>query len=458
MERPKILLYSPGITPRLRYIASHMLERMAGARVVLTANRDEAASAALPLINYCTGEIPGAVNMVPYGLLGERDIRMQDTGLLVCRGLPGKPAEGNSSAGNRSAGNPVAGNPPDGKYVPEGFDLFSAAFYMLSRYEEYLSDTGDRHGRFPFSESLACRHSFAAEPLVDLWAISLMEMISRIYPGVKFPEREFLFIPTIDIDIPWAYRNRGVFRTLGGFARSLMKADMRQFVSRYRVLCMGDPDPYDTFDLIGKIHEDAGLLPVFFFHAGRYGKFDKSVSAFNGQYRQLIREISARYPYGLHPSYSSFDDPGLTVEEAGLLAGITGEYPFRSRQHYLRLRLPGTCRTLIDSGIKEDYTLGWAEVPGFRAGTCTPFMFYDLELEQETSLRMVPFQIMDGTLKDYMGLEPDEASEVVRTITGKVRDVNGTLVTLWHNESFSGTGHWKNWKKVYLEIIEAAKK
>jgi len=448
-----------------------MLDRMAGAAVVFTANRDEAASSALPLINYCAGEIPGAVNIVPAGLLGERDIRIQDTGMLICSGLPGNQPEGNSRAGDRSAGNAhaeirtagnlSAGSAPavnnsDGEFLPNGFDPFSAAFYMLSRYEEYLSDAVDRHGRCPFSESLACRHSFAGEPVVDMWAIGLMENIGRTYRGVKFPEREFSFVPTIDVDIPWAYSNRGLLRSVGGFARSLFRGDTEEFMARYRVLCKGEPDPYDTFDLIGRIHEDAGLSPVFFFHAGRYGKFDKTVSTDNRQYRQLIRELSERYPFGLHPSYTSFDDGRLIKKEAGRLGEIAGEHPVRSRQHYLRFRLPGTCRDLLEAGISEDYTLGWAEVPGFRAGTCTPFMFYDLIPEQETGLKMVPFQIMDGTLKDYMGLEPGEAVEVARIITRKVRDVGGTLVTLWHNESFSGRGRWKNWEQVYHDIITSA--
>jgi hypothetical protein len=42
------------------------------------------------------------------------------------------------------------------------FDLFAAAFYLLSRYEEYLSQEKDQYGRFPAEASLAFKAGFLA--------------------------------------------------------------------------------------------------------------------------------------------------------------------------------------------------------------------------------------------------------------------------------------------------------
>ncbi len=436
MFNSKLLLFSPETGPRLRYIATHLAVEMLGAELLFTGNPDEARSADLPLINYSSFHIPQAVNIIPDGLLEESGIKPQIIEPEIRNGT--------------TVFFPSAGTDDT------GFDLFAASFYMLSRYEEYLPFIKDDHGRFPFTGSIAFKYSLAEEPLVDLWAMKLKESIIRKYPAVSFPEREFSFIPTIDVDIPWAYRNRRLWRTAGGVVRSLLKTDMDDLSRRYGVLYKGDSDPYDTFGFIEKLHNSYGLSPMFFFSAGTYGKFDKSVSPRNPEYGRLMGNISKKYKWGIHPSYRSADDPALLRKEIEMIRAVTGRAPFRSRQHYLRFGLPETCRRLIANGIKEDYTMGWAEMPGFRAGTCTPFIFYDLEREEPGNLKIFPLQIMDGTLRDYVQLNPEQAAERSLKIVEKIRGAGGTLVTLWHNESFSGYGRWKDWEKVYPEILKAA--
>lgn len=99
--------------------------------------------------------------------------------------------------------------------------------------------------------------------------------------------------------------------------------------------------------------------------------------------------------------------------------------------------------------------MGYASLPGFRAGTCTPFPFYDLTSEKETSLRIFPFQVMDGTLNQYMKLSPDEALEECKKLIDEVKKVNGTFISLWHNESLSEMREWKQWRNVYYKLLEA---
>jgi hypothetical protein len=435
MPTEKLLLYSPGLSARLKYIASHIVNEMLGVELAFTSRLDEALSSAIPLINYSANPVPRAVNIYPHGLLLEENITKQTAEV------------------DRSSGIPVIFR--SGPDEDAGFDLFAASFFMLSRYEEYLSTEKDKHGRFPYKNSLACRFGVNDEPLVELWAGELKNKIFSRYPGIIFPERDFTFIPTIDIDNPWAYRNRSLWRTSGGFARSLAKGDLSGMRLRWRVLSGRADDPFDTWEVIYKIHREAGLSPLVFFSTGTYGRFDKCVPVQNPEYSRLVSTVTAKYPTGIHPSYFSCNDGELMQREIRQLAGITGNEVIRSRQHFLRLQLPGTYRLLAENGIKEDYTMGWAEVPGFRAGTCTPFLFYDLMREQVTSLTIWPFQIMDGTLRDYMGLDEKQSVDVAARIVKKIKDVNGTLITLWHNEAFSETGRWKNWN-VYPEILRLA--
>ena len=128
----------------------------------------------------------------------------------------------------------------------------------------------------------------------------------------------------------------------------------------------------------------------------------------------------------------------------------------QSRQHFLRLDFPNTYRRLIDLGIHNDYTMGYASQVGFRAGTSLPFYFYDLDMELQTPLMVHPFAVMDGTLNEYMELPIDDAQFLVKELMDRVKEVDGVFVSLWHNETVSDTRHWKEWKQVYEFTIQQA--
>jgi hypothetical protein len=100
--------------------------------------------------------------------------------------------------------------------------------------------------------------------------------------------------------------------------------------------------------------------------------------------------------------------------------------------------------------------MGYASEPGFRAGICDPFYFYDLDLETETNLRIHPFQVMEGTLKDYMDKTREQSLDIMKMLIDEVKAVNGNFVSLWHNESLSNTQRWKGWHETYEEMIRYA--
>ncbi|MDA0972702.1 MAG: polysaccharide deacetylase family protein, partial [Bacteroidetes bacterium] len=156
---------------------------------------------------------------------------------------------------------------------------------------------------------------------------------------------------------------------------------------------------------------------------------------------------------GLHPSMASNSSDKALKMEFARLAKTTGKKVDTSRQHFLYLDLPNTYRRLIDKGIEVDFTMGFADHVGFRAGTSHPFPWYDLKEEKMTSMFLMPLSLMDASLQDYMGLSPDEALVEVQRIKEEVKAVNGTFVSLWHNDSVTDHGTWQGWKKVFLECL-----
>lgn len=432
-----ILVYAANITPRVRYIVNFIFNDIFNIAYDLTSEKQKFEVSNLPRINYSETEIEGTVKIIPHSLLFETGIKEQNICVTEWKGTK------------------VFFQTDSLLDVP--FDLFAASFYLLTRYEEYLPHKKDSHGRFLAEESLACKNDFLEEPVVDQWAFLFADAIKQQYSDFKIPERKYQYIPTIDIDVAYAYKYKGLGRTVGAFVKALVKCNLIDNLKRIKVLLGLEKDPYDRYDFFEKLHKRYNLKPVFFFLVGQYAQFDKNHSIKKKEYRELIKKISTGVQVGLHPSYGSNSDYKALKKEAEVFSQLIGRKVEKSRQHFVKLTMPETYRNLNKIGIKEDYTMGFASRPGFRAGTCTPFHFYDLEMEEQTLLKIYSFQVMDGTLNQYMKLNQEEAVEKIRKIVNTVKFVNGTFISLWHNESVGEQREWKGWSGIYEEVLKNCK-
>jgi hypothetical protein len=337
------------------------------------------------------------------------------------------------------------------------FDPFAAAFFMLSRYEEYLDYEPDMHGRFDVYNCLGYNNDFINSPIVDLWITELKERLVSRFPGLQIDPKPYQYVPTIDVDEPYAFKYKGFKRTFGGFINAGSRNIRGERRLRLKVFFGKERDPYDTYDLIHEWHKENKSSPIYFFQVGKRGRYDKNPPLSNSAYRKLIQKISGDYDIGIHPSYRSNLMPDELKQEIAALEDVVGKPIERSRQHYLKMRMPETYRELIRQGIKEDYTMGYSGETGFRAGTSNPFYFYDLQSEEKTSLKIFPFSVMDGTLREYLRLDKREAMERISELISLTREVNGTFGSLWHNSSLSNWGSWEGWREVYEEMLRMAK-
>ncbi len=396
-----------------------------------------------------TTETPGKGPLILYGMsTGSDGIRIPDSGFLsetgIRRFVPDAEIKENILLFH------VAGN------YDLPFDIFSAIFYLITRYEEYLPFEADSHGRFELAQSLACKKGFHQEPVVDRWLMMLRDLIGQRFPEVNFPSKKFTFISSLDIDSPWAFKNRRLGRNLPGLAKNLVQGKFSDFFYRLKVIRNRAVDPFDVYTFIDQTENQFQFRSIFFFLLADDMKYDPNHSLHSEAFKILIRELSDGHQAGIHPSYNSNNDNGKLNQEISLFRSLTGRAPELSRQHYLMLKLPDTYRRLIQHGISDDYSMGYASGVAFRAGTTLPFRFYDLKSEEETSLTVHPFTVMDVTLRQYMKLDPGQAAGVITDMIEKIRQVNGNFVSLWHNESLSEFGLWKGWRSVFTEMVRRA--
>ena len=120
----------------------------------------------------------------------------------------------------------------------------------------------------------------------------------------------------------------------------------------------------------------------------------------------------------------------------------------------MKFEFPKTFSILAKLGVTDDYSLGFADEIGFRAGTSFPFFFFDLQKNERTTLRFHPFSYMDSALKDYLKLDPDAAKAEIAQLLEEVKSVGGEFIMIWHNSSIHDTGEWKGWKTVLDYTID----
>lgn len=345
-----------------------------------------------------------------------------------------------------------------------GLDIFGAAFFMLTRYEEVVRHERDEHDRFPGAASLAGREGFLERPLVNEYLEILWLCMQRLWPRLERRARSYRLVLSHDVDRlmdvvdrPWSK----VVRNVGGDV--LVRREPRLGLRRLRLRWSAasgplDVDPYGTFGFIMDVSEKHGLQSAFYpiaehFAPGRDGDY----SIDHPRVRALMRRIHERsHELGLHTSYHTYQDAAQTRREFTRLLQVAEEEGIRQdawggRQHYLRFRAPITWRNWEEAGLFYDSTLGYADRVGFRCGTCYEFPVFDVLRRRRLELRERPLIVMDVTLLGarYMNLSSQAAIERVEALAERCRSYGGQLTLLWHNTELLTTFR----RRLYLDLI-----
>lgn len=415
--------------PRLEYISSFIFKGVMNVDYTITADAEKFRQADGIKINY-SGErlTENEFHISPDSILFEKGIQPQNISCIEYNG---------QKVFFKTAGTSYP------------FDIFAAAFYLISRYEEYLPHEKDEYGRYDYKNSLSYKEAFLNLPLINIWIKDFAEAIKRKYSMFNPQYSIFNFIPTYDIDIAYSYKHKGWLRNIGGFIKS-------PSTERINVLLDKEKDPFDSYDVLDALHEQYNLKPIYFFLLAQQNKeYDKNILPHKQCMQVLIKHHAAKYTTGIHPSWQSGDDESLLKGEREILQNITNKPVTISRQHYIRFSLPDGYRKLINAGITDDHSMGYGSINGFRASVATPFYWYDLEKEETTLLKVHPFCYMDANSFYEQHYTPQQAFDEMMHYYKVCKEVNGTLITLWHN-NFIGTDKlYKGWGETYKKFLAA---
>lgn len=425
-----LLIYLPKVTTRADYVFKHICTRILGLPVEFTTTLEAFIAHPGPKFSYGKQPLGNELFIQSQGLLFQQGF--EDVEVHV---RPWGETVGFFTVSDKSA-------------LP--FDIFSAAFYLLSRYEEYLPHVKDELGRFPASESLAFREGFLQSPVVDEWAYKFKEVLANQFPELDFPKKAFHVHNLVEAKRPFEFLQRGLARTLVGFASDLWKLKLGRVFMRIKVLLGLRKDPYDTFTwILNGARNSLSDLSVFFL-LGEGFSFREDFNTKRDRFHRLVKYISDYKEVGMVFSFHSLNDYEKLKKEKESLEDITHrslQSSFNDRQ---LVNLPTIYRHLLELEVKKDFTLFYFDEIGFRAGTCTPFLFYDLDYEVKTPLILQP--VIGKSLSLKFGKESDIEGRIMN-IYRKVKAVNGTFSFQFSNRDFEPKKENKTWRYLYSEIL-----
>lgn len=333
------------------------------------------------------------------------------------------------------------------------YDILGLTFWMLNRLEEIHRTDLDNHERFPAINSHAYKYDYLERPIVDEWLDILQQVIQRVWPNLKLKKHQFSIKVSHDVDVPSRFAFSTPFSVIKSMASLVLKNNNIKLALMAPIIYLGSKnkihplDPYNTFDWLMNISEKNNLKSAFYFICGRT---DKSKDALYEPEHPIIKkmmlEIYKRgHEVGLHPSYNSYNNPEQINFEAQRLKKVCKELGIEQsqwggRMHFLRWSHPTTLQAWNDAGMSYDSTLGYADQPGFRCGTCHDYTGFNPITDTILNIKVRPLIVMECTVIDkrYLGLGyTDKSLQTFIDLKNKCKTVRGNFTILWHNNRFS---------------------
>jgi len=425
-----LLIFTHKITNRLTYVAKQLFGKILGVEVGFTTKVEDFIKHTGAKMTYSKQPLQNEFFIRSNDLLFEQGINDLDIKVMDWDGLPCFFAAGEKSS------------------LP--YDIFSASFLLLSRYEEYLPHVKDSVGRFPVKESLAYKNNFLEIPVVDLWALRMLEALKLRFPDLDRRHASYRFTSIINVTTSHAYAHRGPARTLGGLLLDLGNFRFKQVATRISVVLGLKRDPFDNFmELVG-IHKKFPIRSMFFFQFAKHSAHDKNVSIYNNKFRYLIKSVADYSVVSLSTSFLSSTDKAVLKAEKTQLGNLINRPINFSRLRYNRVNVPATYRNLVETEFTDDFSMGYTHEIGFRAGTCTPFHFYDINMEVRQPLKVHPFVMYDYALIKCR--DKQEVFEKLDRAYQLVKQAKGEFIVVFSNELLGGN-HPMDWMELYQSLI-----
>lgn len=426
-----LLIHTQKLTPRISYVFKHICTRILGVEIKFTSAIEEFISHSGPKLSYGKQPMGNELFLQSDGLLTQQGFEAFDISVKAW-----EETKCFFSVSAKSA-------------LP--FDIFSASFYLLTRYEEYLPHVKDAVGRFPASESLAFKEDFLREPVIDVWAYKFKRILLASFPNLVVIEKKMTVHTLVEARRPFEFKQLGFLRSLTGYAIDLWRFKIRRCAQRAQVMLGFRKDPFNTFNWIINSSRNASSRLSIFFLLGDDVDFMESLNTKRTKFKMLVKYVADYREVGLIFSFAALKDDELLKLEKKRMEEITNRTLLSSMNAQFLISLPDVYRNLVELEVEKDFTMVYENEVGFRAGTCTPFLFYDLDSEIKTPLIVSPLAMTTNALENKYD---SEINKTFNAVFHSVKEVNGTFSMLFSNTNFSASEKNRIWRTIFSEKLQ----
>ena len=409
-----LLIYTPKVTPRIIYVFKHICTHTLGLNLKFTTKIEEFIAHEGEKFSYGRKRLGNELFVQNVDLLLEQGLND-----LEIKVQPWEDTKCFFAVSEKSD-------------LP--FDIFAASFFLLSRYEEYLPHVKDDFGRFPSSESLAYKKGFLKQPVVDIWAYKFKRVLKDRFENIKFRTRSYETVSIISVSHVFNFKNKGFLRSLSGTVLDLINLKFSRVSDRFRVLLRLKKDPYNVFDELIHFIKEYKTQMVFMFQLSDYNAYDKNINYNRQNYSSIIKYVADYSKVGLRLGYFAVQEEEVLKREKKRFENIIHGPLQNVINPKYNLMLPLHYGYLNDLEIPNDYSMGFPESIGFRAGTGTSFLFYDINMEVTTPLTIHPYVFHTQVCHTGNVVDIENTLDV---LISELKKVDGTFRAVFKNRDFS---------------------
>lgn len=338
------------------------------------------------------------------------------------------------------------------------FDLIRIFVAILNRFEEYNAQV-DSYGRFSAYNSHAFKNDYLHRPVIDEWILFIENYLNL--HKIKNKKIKVKISHDVDHISNYFYEDkinviiRRILKDIFNFSfASAFTGINKLFTGNSNI----QKDSANSFDWMISIDNSLKNkrnveFTYFLIISNKPCKFDGHFFKNDICYSSILSKIKATdSQIGLHSSYNSFNNELLFSDNLKtfkkLFPNITN---ICNRQHYLRFTIPTTWNIFDSAEINNDSSLGYPEVPGFRAGTSHSYSPFNLLEDKRYSFDVHPLIVMDWSLlsSSYTNCGYNESLKYIKKLFTECKKNGGEFSILWHNHLLQSSSQ----KKLYTSVI-----
>ena len=427
-----ILIYCNKNSPRLEYIFDHIFKLTLNKNFSITNSKSEFMDFKGYKFSYANAPISEELFFQSNGLLEEkglenRQVRIFEWDNIKCF----------FKVGQKSA-------------IP--FDIFSAIFFLLSRYEEYLPHSSNNRCKFSHLESIAHKEDFLEIPLIDIWIYKLKYILEnkiRLKCGLVLNDQMTSII--INSLHPFKYTNKYPFESFMIWLKNLINLNLWEVIEHLLVLLKIKIDPWEIDDLTKNLLISLKTKIFFFFSFSSESFFKNETPKTNGFFKNYIKEISDNFEIGLLPSKGAQKSFKIFESETFNISDLVHNKVDKILLQEGLNEISEDYKNSISLDYANDFSMGYIDAFGYRASTSSSFLFYDLSNETKTNLIVTPF------VAHYRLIDKTDLSEVtdkIQMFKEFAKKYCGSLTIVINNQIFENSIKNRKRRFNFISIIK----